>query len=754
MSRAALTEALNREALRLGFHVRLAASLGWAGCAADGWLATRTAELPVSSRLLAVVAAAGVGAWAGALLGVLLALLVAVAARIDSWLGLGERLRAATSPGAENRSPVVRFHAWVATASLVGALAVAAFSAFLMASTRIEEEELRTLLIALAAAASIAGTLAMSAALLPLSIAAFAALDRRVRLPVPQQRFLRFVVYQLLPGAALALGLFLSFGVKLGVVMQLLGALLFLGLARATALGALEFATHQGSSDRGRRRARWARRGLGALAAVLAVGGAATLQFHAASADWVNRGVVLPFAVETLQSLSDLDNDGVSSFFGGRDCAPFDSKRSPARRDTPDDGVDENCDGHDAHASGSLPKLPVFSGALQARKVKRYNVLWYIVDSLRPHHLPLYGYKHNTSPALWRFGKQAWVFNDATSQSSNTAISVPSMFSGRWPGSLQWKRGGYPVATQGEHFIASILSGEGYYTALLSNHLVQRKLPGIQHGFQKKFVAPAKANWQSGEYGVSNAQRAMSEAQRDGKPFFIAVHVDDVHHPYTAHRGRSVPDFPNSNPTLRNYDRGIAVFDQAFSQVLTHLHNAGLWKNTIVIVTADHGEEFLEHGKTIHSRSCYIESVHVPLIIRVPGFPAARVAARVALVDLVPTLLELIGLEQNAPELDGRSLLLPVLQPKASSAERPIFCAIFQMMSGRQNFFIQSLRTERHTLIHEMLSDGLELYDTDADPGEHENLARDPAQHTRLESMKATLKASLQGNLFEARSFQ
>jgi arylsulfatase A-like enzyme len=140
--------------------------------------------------------------------------------------------------------------------------------------------------------------------------------------------------------------------------------------------------------------------------------------------------------------------------------------------------------------------------------------------------------------------------------------------------------------------------------------------------------------------------------------------------------------------------------------------------------------------------------------MRVPGFPAARVAGRVALVDLVPTLLELIGLEQNAPELDGQSLLVPVSQPRASSAERPIFCAVFQMLSGRQNFFIQSVRTAQHTLVHEMLSDGLELYDTRADPGEHRNLARDPAEQPRLEAMKATLKASLQGNLFEARSFQ
>jgi arylsulfatase A-like enzyme len=171
-----------------------------------------------------------------------------------------------------------------------------------------------------------------------------------------------------------------------------------------------------------------------------------------------------------------------------------------------------------------------------------------------------------------------------------------------------------------------------------------------------------------------------------------------------------------------------------------------------VVITADHGEEFKEHGNTIHSQACYVESVHVPLIVRVPGFAPARLDQRVALIDLVPTLVEALRMPQDDLDLDGQSLFVPALAPEQVQADRPLFCSVFQLLSGRTNFFTRSVRTERHTLVHEALSDRLELYDVAADAGEARNVAGGDAEN--VQRLQALLKAALRGNLWEARSFQ
>jgi arylsulfatase A-like enzyme len=102
----------------------------------------------------------------------------------------------------------------------------------------------------------------------------------------------------------------------------------------------------------------------------------------------------------------------------------------------------------------------------------------------------------------------------------------------------------------------------------------------------------------------------------------------------------------------------------------------GLWDDTIFIVTSDHGEEFGEHGGERHGYTCYRESTHVPLLLHVPGLEGQRITQPVALVDIVPTVLELIGADAGGAELDGQSLLIPPLAPAHASVDRPIFCRL------------------------------------------------------------------------------
>jgi arylsulfatase A-like enzyme len=260
------------------------------------------------------------------------------------------------------------------------------------------------------------------------------------------------------------------------------------------------------------------------------------------------------------------------------------------------------------------------------------------VDSLRADHLPVYGDPHNTIPALTELSRDAWVFEHAYSQSSTTALSVPSMFFGRNPLALHYKRNGFPIAGSDELYLSKVFSGRGYLKAFITNDWVRDRLPGIRHGFEQVLASPP-ANWHSGDYLLESLNSLVEQAKDGGKPLFAVAHVDDVHHPYTAAKGRTVSGFPSPGEQAA-YDRGIALFDEGLLAFIEGLKRQQLWVRTVPIVTADHGEEFGEHGGTIHSRSCYDEVTHVPLIVRIPGESAQRIKQPVALIDIAPTLLQ------------------------------------------------------------------------------------------------------------------
>ncbi|NNE20463.1 MAG: sulfatase-like hydrolase/transferase [Myxococcales bacterium] len=316
---------------------------------------------------------------------------------------------------------------------------------------------------------------------------------------------------------------------------------------------------------------------------------------------------------------------------------------------------------------------------------------------------------------------------------------------------MQWK-GGYPETVESERMLPAVLRQQGYDTTLAINRYVVRHLKGLQRDFQHVVTVPEGADWKSGEYIISNVVSAVEDAKRSGRPFFITAHFDDVHHPYRAHLGRSVPNFPSSQRDISAYDRCIAHFDNMLRFLTSYLKQAGAWDDTIVILTADHGEEFEEHGGTIHSRTCYVESVHVPLIVRIPGFEPQRISRRVALTDLAPTLIEAMSLPRDRFPVDGQSLFVPALAPGMAPVDRPIFCSVFQLLSGRKNFFTRSVRTDKHVLIYESLSDRVELYDAVTDPRESKDIASSNPE--AVEELRQLLGASATGNLWEARLFQ
>ena len=583
----------------------------------------------------------------------------------------------------------------------------------------------------------------------PIAKRAVAAIDKRIGLPFPKWPEARYALYVALPAFLALRPMFLEYGVKLGVLALPLAVIAFFVIE-----GLLWHVLTLLSG-------RWwprvgARRSIvlglvGVALAALGVGSGFLYERWAPASVIATESTVVAHGAEWLRTLTDVDRDGISSVFGGNDCAAWDGSRSPSQRDVPGNGIDEDCDGQDAAETAVLTDLTAFHGKLSRTQQQQFNVLWLVIDSLRADHVSAHGYKHKTTPHLDELARESWMFTQAYAQSSTTALSMPSMFAGRRPASMKWL-GGYPRFADSERMLPKVMQERGWVTTLSINRYVKRRLTALQKPFQHVATVPKGVDWKSGEYIISNVIRGIEHARKVGKPFFIAAHFDDVHHPYRAFRGRSVPTFSDDDKDRGNYDRCIANLDNMLRPLMSHIRHLGIWDKTILIITSDHGEEFKEHGKTIHSQACYVESTHVPLIVRVPGFQPKRIKHRVALVDLVPTIVEAVGLPRDGWQLDGQSLFVPVLAPELVHKDRPIFCSIFQLLSGRKNFFTRSVRTDAFSLVYETLGDHAELYDLKRDPRERKDVAKQNPERTA--ELKEMLKASLTGNLWQARRFK
>jgi arylsulfatase A-like enzyme len=653
------------------------------------------------------------------------------------------------------RQPIVRLHANVLTALAACGAFLGAEQVLAGSTDSIKDEALRADVTAWALLAAFGTLFVTTRATAPFVERLLARFDRRWGLPFPRWATLRYLLYVLLPAGALLVPPFFTYGAKLGLMSRLLGVLLFWVVEGM--LHRLAVAAHRGLARRA-----WgpalAASATGAGIVTCAVVAAVMLNRSRSVVAFIDRTNVSAALVNSLQGATDVDRDGISSWYGGRDCAPFDAQRSPTAVEIPANGIDEDCNGDDPPEVKALTKPATYYGKPVIDEKRRFNLLWVIVDSLRADHLDLYGYDQTTSPGLTRLGKESWVFLNAFSQSSTTSISIPSMLTGRLPGKMKWVSGTFPAPAPSERALAQVLTASGYATTFIANAYVKNRLPELSRGYSETRTSPAGVNWKSGDAALKSTLLAIDAAEKKSKPFFITVHIDDVHHPYTSQRGRALPTFPKTpGPEPKNrsdYDRTIANFDNWLTAITTNLRHSDRWKDTIVIVTADHGEEFREHGGEIHSATCYDEVVRVPLVLKVPDLAAKRVLERVALVDIVPTLVELLGLDQREFDLDGQSLLMPIYSPETVDAERPMYCAIYQLLSGRKNFFTRSVRTANRTLIQEALSDRFELYDTELDPGERRDVSADAGYADDLTTLKEQLQAELTGNLFAVRRFK
>jgi arylsulfatase A-like enzyme len=310
----------------------------------------------------------------------------------------------------------------------------------------------------------------------------------------------------------------------------------------------------------------------------------------------------------------------------------------------------------------------------------RPNIVIFLSDTLRADHLGLYGHRCGTSPRLDDFAREAITFDEAWSVSSWTAPAVASLFTGLGP-EAHGVHGLDIRLVDSVQTLAERLRASGYRTAaFVGNELIDPSR-GFEQGFETwNGPRPMALYGARPRIVVEHALRWLDSA---AEPFFLYVHTLDPHGPYEPapehrklfathdHVGGQVPAHMRKERAA--YEGEIHEADAAFGAFLDSLRTRGLLDRSLLAFTADHGEEFGDHGGRGHGHSLYPELVRVPLILRLPGgaLAAQRVAAPVQHPDLFVTLLEATGAAR--PEgTEGRPLWEVWVSPGETEPEQRV----------------------------------------------------------------------------------
>ncbi|MDZ4696740.1 MAG: sulfatase-like hydrolase/transferase [Deltaproteobacteria bacterium] len=330
------------------------------------------------------------------------------------------------------------------------------------------------------------------------------------------------------------------------------------------------------------------------------------------------------------------------------------------------------------------------------------SVLLITIDALRPDHVGAYGYTRNTTPNIDRIAARGTRFERAYAQAPHTSFSVASMLTGKYYATLSRLSKGSI-----EEPFPTLLRTYGWRTAAFYPPAVffvdGEKLAGFRDShFQFEYV---KFEFLSAQGRIAQL-REYYAGIGDGR-VFVWVHFFEPHEPYELHAGH---DFGPSEQD--RYDSEIAYTDHAVGTIVSDFEARR--PGSLVIISADHGEEFDDHGGRYHGTTLYDEQIRVPLIMAGPGIATGVVGGPVELVDLAPTIGGLLGMSLPA-RMRGTDLG-PWLMPSQPPSDR--LGAAFAEL-GSQRMMVES----QHKLLCRMDVDLCQLFDLAADPKERKNLA-------------------------------
>ncbi len=413
-------------------------------------------------------------------------------------------------------------------------------------------------------------------------------------------------------------------------------------------------------------------------------------------------------------------------------------------------------------------------------KPQRPNVVLISIDTLRADHVSAYGYSRKTTPNLDALAAGGVLFEQAISSTSWTLPSHAAILTGL-ADSVHGATDTDKPLDESRTTLAERLKALGYTTAGFFAGPYLHPIFGFGQGFDTYVDCTSYADfndqraaqtgtiegpdvWQRSQHDVTNPRlygevRKWLDSKPDG-PFLLFMHMWDVHFdfvPPPPYDKMFDPEYtgtitgekfffnPAVNPNMPRrdlehlialYDGEIAWTDEHVGKLIGDLQRLGVYDDTLFIVTADHGTAFFEHGQRAHRNGLWDELVHVPLIVRWPKQVDAgrRVATQVRTIDIVPTVLALLG-EPHPPEVMGQSLR-PLLAGREMVTRLPAISELLTL-----GLKLRSIRRADYKLIWDEETDGGNVFDLHADPGELHALPRaDLAQVKRaLEEYRAAL---------------
>jgi arylsulfatase A-like enzyme len=408
---------------------------------------------------------------------------------------------------------------------------------------------------------------------------------------------------------------------------------------------------------------------------------------------------------------------------------------------------------------------------------ERPNVLVVVVDTLRWDSLGHNGSPRDTSPAVDRFAASALRFERAYSVAPWTMPAVTSMITGLYPSShglTEIKRMLPAEATT----LAELLTANDYVTgAVISHHLIGAK-KGFDQGYRRFVEQESGHKRVSTPWVTTSAVKLLRSLATRKKPFFLFVHYFDPHFNYLPHdeyryaaeragtldgdetieevRNRLAELTPEEVTFLRDlYDGEVRYTDDGIGALFDTLDELGIADDTVVVFTADHGEEFMERGWLGHTRTLYDELVHVPLLVRIPGERARSLDTPVSTASLAATILELTGTEVPAhmqvpsflPVLAGATDGSAFFEVDFVQHPLPAKFGVDPDVVEMKNAHKKGLIVGRHKLIRDDRTNTYELYDLAADPNEQRDLSAELPEvvtslRERLEETLARAAAS------------
>jgi arylsulfatase A-like enzyme/Tfp pilus assembly protein PilF len=388
--------------------------------------------------------------------------------------------------------------------------------------------------------------------------------------------------------------------------------------------------------------------------------------------------------------------------------------------------------------AASIPKA--------ATKPAPPNIILITLDTTRADRMGFLGSSRGLTPNLDILAKQSVVFARTYAQVPLTTPSHAALLTGTYPQFSHVEDLGAPLGSE-LPYLPDVLHKHSYHTAAFLGAYILDPA-GAARGFERGFDVydanfhqrkPGEDRYKSIERRAEDvANRALGWLSRhQQRPFFIWLHFYDAHDPYDP------PEPFKSHYASAPYDGEIAYTDSIVGSFVAVLQKHGLYQNSVIAIAADHGEAFGEHGEERHGMFLYDETIHVPLLLKLPEERSGgkRIEERVALADVAPSLLEAAGIAPPAA-MQARSLLplmenaKPATDEKGKTAERPVYSETNYPHRAFGWSELRSWRTGKYLYVQ---APQRELYDQSSDREAAKNLA--PAAKAVADTLESQLTA-------------